>query len=356
MFGSVGYCYTELVNKHVNKRVSYHLESPIRVTHCKSYLEERGILQKCIYIPYSPISEALLLKVHDQSYLDILKSFTDDQKSFVFENESTVDYRYTYVCKDTYDASLTAASCLVTLSDQVLAGKVKHGIALCRPPNHHAEKNLATGFCFLNGIAMMAENALAKGRQRILILDWDIHHGNGIQKHFYRRNDVLYISFHRYDHGEYYPGLKIGNFDAIGEGRGKHFNINIAWNDEKMTNGDYKYGFDQIVEPVMNQYQPDLVIIASGFDAMENDPLGEYHLTPSIYSYMINKIKDIGKTNILISLEGGYSKDNIAAGMAACIESLQDNVLPDTNWNEPNAKCLQTINQVKRAHNEYWNF
>lgn len=123
-----------------------------------------------------------------------------------------------------------------------------------------------------------------------------------------------------------------------------------------MTNGDYKYGFDEVVEPVMKKFSPDLVIIASGFDAMENDPLGEYHLTPPIYSYMINRIKKITKTNIIISLEGGYLKENIAEGMKACIESLWDNSTREIDWNKPNSKCQQTIDQVKGVHNEYWNF
>ncbi len=176
-----------------------------------------------------------------------------------------------------------------------------------RPPGHHAEVDESCGFCFFNTTAIAARYAQRiHGVKSILILDWDIHHGNGIQHIFYDDPSVLYISLHRFDNGEYFPGLREANYDFVGTGSGtcgstsskecvrfllclsflssssmylafaagEGFNVNIPWNKDMMGNAEYKIAFDRIILPIANQFKPDLILIACGFDAVAADPIG----------------------------------------------------------------------------------
>ncbi|KAK7069399.1 Histone deacetylase 6, partial [Halocaridina rubra] len=159
--------------------------------------------------------------------------------------------------------------------DSVLKGESLRGLAIVRPPGHHAERNEPCGFCFYNNVAVGAKHAInAFGMERILILDWDIHHGNGIQHMFEAEPRVLYISIHRYENGSFFPYNADANYNRVGIKKGKGFNVNIPWNKGGMHDGDYMAAMMEVVLPIATQFNPQLVLVSAGFDAAVGDPLG----------------------------------------------------------------------------------
>ena len=170
----------------------------------------------------------------------------------------------------------------------VATGTCDRAFAVVRPPGHHADCGRATGFCFFNNAAVAARVALERGAaRRVLILDWDVHHGNGVQDILYEDPRVLYVSLHRYGDG-FYPGT--GAATEIGAGAGKGFNVNIPWEEKGLGDADYLAAFDLVVDPVAKSFDPDLVIVAAGFDAAEGDPLGGMRVSDQGYALMTERL------------------------------------------------------------------
>jgi histone deacetylase 6 len=153
--------------------------------------------------------------------------------------------------------------------------KLDNGFTTIRPPGHHAEPGLAGGYCVINNIAVSAAYARAKlDAEKILIVDWDVHHGNGTQRCFYNDPNVLYFSVHRYHGGNFFPFLQQGGPASVGNGTGKGFNMNVGWNDKKMGDDEYLVVWEKLLMPVAKEFNPDLVLVSAGFDAAGGD-MGE---------------------------------------------------------------------------------
>lgn len=155
-----------------------------------------------------------------------------------------------------------------------------------------------------------------------MIVDWDIHHGNGTQKIFEENNKVLYISLHRYDHSEYYPKSTAGNYTEVGKDDGEGFNVNIPWNRSRMGDSEYMAAFQRIIMPIAYEYDPELVIVSAGFDAAIGDPLGHYALTPEIYGHFTHWLSSLANGKIILCLEGGYNVNSISHSMVMCTKAL----------------------------------
>jgi histone deacetylase 6 len=187
-------------------------------------------------------------------------------------------------------------------------------------------------------------------------LDWDVHHGNGIQHAFYEDPNVLYISLHVYKNGTFYPGLKDGNLDYCGEGAGIGRNVNIPWPAHGMGDAEYIYAFQEVVIPIATEFDPDLVIISAGFDAAEGDELGGCHVTPACYAHMTHMLMRLAKGKIAVCLEGGYNLRSIARSALAVTRTLMlqppDRLAEDLG--QPQANAVRTIEQVKREQSKYW--
>ena len=180
-----------------------------------------------------------------------------------------------YLNKDTLDSALLSAGNVISVVDAVCNDEAQKGVAIVRPPGHHAEKDDACGFCIFNNAAVAAQYACqSHDLKRILIVDWDVHHGNGIQNIFLGSPNVLYISIHRYDHGTFFPGRPDAGVDFIGTGAGEGFNVNIPWNGSGMGDTEYALAFFNIVLPIAYEFDPELVLVSAGFDAARGDPLG----------------------------------------------------------------------------------
>jgi hypothetical protein len=170
-----------------------------------------------------------------------------------------------------------------------------------------------------------AKEARRRGwAQRVLIFDWDVHHGNGTQKMFWEDDSVLCFSVHRYDRGNFYPGGPEGNNDWVGEGDGQGYNVNVPWPKSGAGDEEYRAVVNQLLRPIAQEYKPDLVLISAGFDAAQGDPLGGCHITPEGYYMMTKACKELANGKVVIALEGGYSLRATAQSMAACVSALLD--------------------------------
>ncbi|WPH04247.1 histone deacetylase HdaA [Acrodontium crateriforme] len=248
----------------------------------------------------------------------------------------------------------------------VMLGKVKNAFAVIRPPGHHAERDDVKGFCFYDNVSIATKVCKAEfgdACRKVLILDWDVHHGNGIQQAHYSDPNVLYISLHVHLGGQFYPERSYyderqhkpyGDHLHVGEGNGEGKNINIPWRKTGMKDGDYLYAFQQVIMPVATEFDPDLVIIAAGFDAAEGDMLGGCHVTPSGYAHMTHMLMSLANGKVAVCLEGGYNLDSIARSATAVARTLMgeppDRILDST----PTKTGVDDVKMVARHLSKYW--
>jgi histone deacetylase 6 len=263
-----------------------------------------------------------------------------------------------YFNHSTFECATLAAGGAIEACKAVVQGAVRNAIAIIRPPGHHAESDSPSGFCIFNNVpiaARVCQDAYPDVCRKVLILDWDVHHGNGIQHAFYDDPNVLYISLHVFRGGHFYPNLPDGNLDYTGEGRGEGKNVNIPWADHGMGDAEYIYAFQQIVMPIATEFNPDLVIVSAGFDAAEGDLLGGCFVTPACYGHMTH-IMSLAKGKIVVCLEGGYNLRSIARSALAVTRVLMleppDRLRDDLP--APKDSAVLTIDQVKRQHSRYW--
>ncbi|KAI1315479.1 Histone deacetylase 4 [Mortierella claussenii] len=276
-------------------------------------------------------------------------------------------------------AARVAAGSLINLVDQVVTGRCKNGFAIIRPPGHHAEEDEAMGFCFFNNVGVAVNLTLSRYPltvQKILIIDWDVHHGNGTQQIFYENPNVLYISLHRWDNGHFYPFT--GAPDECGEEAGEGTNVNIAWSSygrgQAMGDVEYIAAFWYVLLPIARQFQPDLVMVSAGFDAADGHAanIGGYTVSPQGFAMLTRLVQTLAGGRVILSLEGGYEFEPLAMSATACLEELlPHSLLPATattrafpfasfqgtlNSVKPNAMAVSSLHQVLKYQQKYWKF
>ncbi len=318
---NIGLTFDEAFMAHRPR--GYHPETPDRLTACLAGLDEAGLTGTLHEIPSQPADRDLLETVHDAHYLDMLDRRLDDASGYLDPD--------TYYSPGSLQAALLAAGSSAKLATLILAGELDSALALVRPPGHHARPGQAMGFCLLNNAALAASMALRSGAQRVAILDWDVHHGNGTQEIFFADHRVLYCSLHQYPH---YPGT--GRATDLGQGSGLGTTINCP-----MPAGsgaaDYGEAFRRVILPAMEAFDPDMVILSSGFDSHRADPLGGILLDESDYRIMTLALRRqrarAGKDRFLVLLEGGYNLDVLGGCTAAVVEGLaQDDPASPQAW------------------------
>lgn len=255
-----------------------------------------------------------LTLVHDLAYVSEVLSFEGKEISLDHE---------TFLSPGSVTAALLAAGLGLELVEQVLALKIQNGFSLVRPPGHHAKKGAAMGFCVFNNIAIAAKQAMAMGVKRVLILDWDVHHGNGTQEAFYADERVLLIDLHQ---DNLFPYLS-GTLEEAGVEKGQGFTVNIPL-PAHCQDQDYFYVFDRLVKPLAIKYRPELILVSAGFDAHESDPMGSMHLTTKAYGMLTKKVKmlanDLCEGKVVFFLEGGYNPFFLAKNVMECIGVLAE--------------------------------
>ncbi|XP_069093953.1 histone deacetylase 5 isoform X2 [Pleurodeles waltl] len=255
-----------------------------------------------------------------------------------------------------------AVGCLVELAFKVASGELKNGFAVIRPPGHHAEESSAMGFCFFNSVAITAKLLQQKlNVSKILIVDWDIHHGNGTQQAFYSNPNVLYISLHRYDNGNFFPGS--GAPEEVGAGMGIGYNVNVAWTggvDPPIGDVEYLTAFRTVVIPIANEFSPDVVLVSAGFDAVEGhqSPLGGYSVTAKCFGHLTKQLMKLAGGRVVLALEGGHDLTAICDASEACVSALLglelDPIDPTVLHQKPNVNAVATLEKVIEIQSKHW--
>jgi acetoin utilization deacetylase AcuC-like enzyme len=287
-----------------------HPESPLRLSRTLEYLEQNRLPDLELRAPRLARADEIA-RVHGP---ELLEEFANIAGAHVAIDPDTV------ASPGTHDAALAAAGAAIEAVEAVLGGTHRTAFALVRPPGHHAEPNRMMGFCFINNAAVAAEAARVLGAARVLILDWDVHHGNGTQAVFWERGDVLYQSVHQYP---FYPGT--GAAHETGERAGAGYTVNVPFPAGR-TDADLGAAFHDLFLPVAQAFRPDLVIVSAGFDAHEDDPLGGMLCTERGFAAMCSAVKSLAEEvaggRMVLLLEGGYSLVGLPRSVHACLEVM----------------------------------
>ncbi len=258
----------------------------------------------------------------------------------------------TPVSAASFDTACLAAGGLLNLIDEVMAGRVRNGFAMVRPPGHHAERDRAMGFCLFNNIAVGAAYLRQRhGLERVLVMDWDVHHGNGTQHSFYRDPGVLFLSTHRYP---FYPGT--GALDEVGSGEGVGYTVNIPL-PGGFGDADYEAAFEAVVAPIAEEYAPQFVLISAGFDPHARDPLGGMAVTEAGFARMARTLLGVAERcaggRCVAVLEGGYDLEAIRNSSAAVLSQLMGATTPIPEA-VGESRAAPVIEAVRRVQREYW--
>jgi acetoin utilization deacetylase AcuC-like enzyme len=298
---------------YLEHRTGRHPESEERLRKILEALEgDAALWESLAKISPRPAEDQDITRCHSSRLIDRIQGLCESGESFVDMD--------TVICAESFEVSRLAAGAALTSVDAVMTGQADNTFALVRPPGHHATPDTAMGFCLFNNAAIGARYAQARyGVERVVIIDWDVHHGNGTQDIFYRDPSVFYFSTHQYP---YYPGT--GSLDERGEGPGVGFNLNIPLSAGTQARL-HREVFVQGLEIIEQKSPPDLIVISAGFDSRRGDPLGGLMLEDSDFSEMtklVLELADKRSGKVISILEGGYNLSALGQTAKAHIQSL----------------------------------
>ncbi len=322
----------------------FHVESPRRIEALNRMVEEE------VGFPYLAIEprralEEEIERVHTPAYVRFLKDTSGKPPVTIDPDTST--------SKDTYETALLAAGGGIKAVDSVMDGSVSNAFALVRPPGHHAEASRAMGFCFFNNAAIAAEHLIrTRSVRRVLIVDWDIHHGNGTQDTFYGRDDVFYFSVHQ---TPLFPGT--GGFHEVGEGKGEGYTLNVPLAPGK-NDEDFLWVFQNVLRPVAARFEPDFVLVSAGFDIAEGDPLGRMSVSREGFGKLASEILDCAqgpaKGRVVMFLEGGYDLRSLKEGVMAVLLRLSGTVIDPVREASLSEALSREIGPALAVIKKYW--
>ena len=289
----------------------FHPENANRLTAIINGLKQNGLWDRVKHVTPSPAKPEHILLCHSQKHYEYIRECA-------LRGPVQIDPD-TRVSAHSFDAAMLAAGAAVQAVDQILKGEYKNAFAAVRPPGHHATAEHAMGFCLFNNVAIAARHAIRnKGLKRVLIMDWDVHHGNGTQDIFYDDPSVIYISLHKRNH---YPGTGWEEETGTGAATGTKINIPVG----SVDPGKYEEYFKNTLMQ-SKEFKPEFIFISCGFDAHENDPLGNLGLTSETYGrlteYLVDFAAEFAQQRIFSILEGGYDYKALAAAASIHVEKM----------------------------------
>lgn len=292
-----------------------HVEIPARLRAITNRLEQSGLIERCRRGSYVPLTPEAVAQAHDPVVIERARRVSQAGGGFL-DGDTVVSPR-------SFEVALAAAGACVAGVDAVLKGQEKNALCLVRPPGHHATPTHSMGFCLFNNIALAAHHArTAFGLSRILIVDWDVHHGNGTQDIFWTDPTVSFLSIHRYGHG-FYPGTGAADETGSGPGLGRTVNVPVRYGTSR---GDYHGMFRGAVEKSADAIKPELVLLSAGFDAHVRDPIGSLGLEVEDFAEMTRLLLDVARTHaqgrLASCLEGGYNLEALAESVEAHLKEL----------------------------------
>lgn len=320
----------------------HHPERPDRLCAVRDLLEAASQDGVRWQTP-TPATVAQVERVHTADHIERIESFRGRSGRLDAD---------TPLSKDSVAAAFLAAGAATDAVDVVHRNPRDHAFALVRPPGHHAERDRAMGFCLFNNIAIAAAYAVEElGYKRVLVVDWDVHHGNGTHDSFYDRRDVLVFNTHRYP---FFPGT--GQAAETGVGNGAGYTVNVPLPPE-MGDGDYKCAFETVLEPIADAYEPDLVLVSAGFDSHRLDPLGGMEVTSAGFGGLCTIVQRIADTHadgrLALVLEGGYNLEGLSSSALRCVEALAGKNYEIAD--EPSEQGFAAIARARRQLRMYWN-
>jgi acetoin utilization deacetylase AcuC-like enzyme len=317
-----------------------HPERPARINTLLSLVQEYQRPGLKHFAPRTATPEEIAL-IHDPAHVGRVAA-TAKQNYFAFDADTPVS-------SHSYATALLATGGLLTLLEAIMTRDVDNGFALVRPPGHHAERNRAMGFCLFNSAAIGAQYLREKfGLKRILLMDWDLHHGNGSQHSFYDDPGILYVSTHQYP---YYPGT--GAAEEAGQGQGEGYTVNLpipaGWGDV-----EYQELFQTLIDPICRQFDPEFVLISAGFDAHTRDPLGGMELTEEGFGTMARVLlriaRDHAQGRCAAILEGGYDLEGLQKSTRRVLDEMSGDTLEALLPQREFRGLLPRVHQVQQRH------
>lgn len=327
----------------------YHPESPERLRTLYEMLEDEDLAGGFLRVRPRAASREDLERVHEPRYIDRVAA-TAGQSRVSLDPDTQTSPR-------SYEAALMAAGGCLEAVDRIMAGEIHNAFAMVRPPGHHAESSRAMGFCLFNNVAVAARYAQARhGLKRVMILDWDLHHGNGTQWTFYEDPTVLYGSTHQYP---YYPGS--GSYGEIGRGAGIGYTVNVPLS---VGHGDSEYLgiYRRVFSAIGRVFRPELLIVSAGFDIYHGDPLGGMAVSPSGFGILTRVLLDMAREvcsgRLLVALEGGYDLEGLRQGAKAVLMELMGRPCTNEDPLQLEAQGRATVDEILRrvinAHGDIW--
>jgi acetoin utilization deacetylase AcuC-like enzyme len=318
---STAYLYNPIYLQHFQ---SGHVEGPERLVHIQRALDVTRMRERLVELPPQPITLERLTRTHHADYVARVKQVADRGGGGLPGRGDE-----TYVAPKSYEAALLAAGAVVTGVEAVVRGEVTNAFAIVRPPGHHAFADHGEGFCLFNNVAIAANVARSDfGLDRVLIVDFDVHHGNGTNAIFYDDPSVLFFSTHQWG---IYPGT--GHWSEIGRGAGVGYSVNVpvlpGWGDAALIDI-----FDQLLDPIARRFKPQLILCSAGYDPHWSDRLGGLLMTDRGFFDLTRRLVDLSNElcagKLVLTLEGGYGLDGLAYGVvASCAALLGDRAFDD---------------------------
>lgn len=314
----------------------YHPERPERLVAARRAVETcraRGI--EFVRQGARDIESNEILRVHDEAYVELLER---NNGLFAALDDDT------YLTPRSVAAAYRAAGGSLALVDALLGpGEASKGLALLRPPGHHARPDRGMGFCLLNNVALAARHARAHGVERVAIVDWDVHHGNGTQEAFIDDPNVLFVSLHQYP---FYPGT--GRASEVGTGEGKGYTVNVPLSADA-SDITYHSAFEQVVLPVVARFEPQLILVSAGFDAHARDPLAGMTVSAAGFGWMARELSKLAeataKGRMALFLEGGYDLEGLETSLEAAVSAM----MGLESWDESTKQPLSSSHALEIA-------